>query len=72
MADSPRDILLRRIQIFLGILAAVISISVGIYNFKKASAPEPAPPPNVQGRELTSALEEVGADWIRKVAKPKE
>lgn len=44
-SEGKHDVLLKRIQIVLAICAALISASVGIYNFKKISrSPEDAPP----------------------------
>ena len=74
--ETKQDILLKRTQLVLATLAALIGIIVGIYQFRKVSKPEPPPPPPVQqapaGGEMRSALEEAGASWIRKLAKAKE
>lgn len=75
--ESKQDILLRRIQIVLASLAALVSLVVGIYSFRNMTKSEPPPPPpppqqSQFGNQIGSALEEAGASWIRKVAKPKE
>ena len=74
--ETKHDILLKRIQIILAILGALIGLIIGIYNLRKAAKPEPPPPPPVQqsqsGGEIRSAIEEAGASWIRKIAKAKE
>jgi hypothetical protein len=71
--ETKHDLLLKRVQIGLGIVGAAIGIVVGLYNYKKATAPEPPPVKQTyDGGEIRTALEEAGASWIRKVAKAKE
>ena len=70
------EILLKRAQLWIGILAGITTLTIGVYNVKNIffKKPEPihtAPPPPkpiYQSEALRSAVEEVGASWIKKLA----
>jgi hypothetical protein len=68
--ETRNDILLRRIQITLAILASLAGIAVGIYNVKKIYFEKPAPPPAPsvqQPDKIRSALDDFGATMIQKI-----
>ena len=78
--ETKHDLMLKRINIALAIVGGVCAVAVGVYNVKKAyftkNVPEPAPmkvasqaPP--AENPLRSAVEDVGASWIRKLGKAK-
>ena len=81
--ESKHDVLLKRIQILLAIIAGIITVILGAYNIKKnlfsKDQPEAvvvAPPPQVEsvprpGAKLQSALEDAGVSWIQNLKKTK-
>lgn len=75
--ETRHDLLLKRIQITIAILAGLATLILGVYNINKTffAKPEPAPAavpvaPTVHepkpGDQLRGALEEAGASWIKK------
>ena len=78
--ETKHDILLKRIQIVLAIIAGVITVILGVYNVKKnlftkeqpvAVTPAPAPVESQTrpGTKIKSALEDVGASWLQSLKK---
>lgn len=73
--ETKHDLLLRRVQLGIAILAGLATLILGVYNIKKNMFDKPEPPPAPKssepapGSKLASALEEYGADWIRSKAK---
>jgi len=70
--ETKHDLLLRKIQISLAILASLLAVAVGVYNVKKTYFEKPAPPPPpppAQSDKLRSALEDVGASWLQTLKK---
>ncbi len=82
--ETKHDIFLRRVQVSIAILAGLATLILGVYNVKKtffsANEPEEAPysaPAVIVQPELApdktspikSALEDVGASWIKSLSK---
>ena len=82
--ETKHDVFLKRVQVTIAILAGLATLILGIYNVKKtlfsANKPEETPysaPAEVVQPEKTpdkpspikSALEDVGASWIKSLAK---
>ena len=74
--ETKHDLWLKRIQITIAILAGLATLILGVYNVKKNvfSKKESAEtPPVVASRPpdspIKSALEDVGASWIKKLGK---
>ncbi len=66
---------LKKFQLWLAIIVGLISFAVAAYNFKNiyltkkksepAQAVQPAPSP------FQTAVEEVGASWVKKIGSPR-
>ena len=78
--ETKHDLMLKRVQIVIGILAGLTAFAVGVYNVKKTyfEKPEekivalpPSPPPQ-QPDKLRSALEDVGASWLETLKKKQD
>ena len=68
--------ILQRTQVWVAILAGIVTFIVGAYNTKNIFFPkkEVASPTVTSSRApspIRSAVEDVGADWIKKLGKPK-
>ncbi len=68
--ESKRDAMLKRAQIIIGVLAGLTTLIVGAYNVKNIffKKPEPVPVAAPSSDKIKSAVEEVGASWIKKLA----
>ena len=73
--ETKHEIMLKRAQLVIGVLAGLTTLIIGVYNVKNifVKKPEPVkvaapPPPSYQSEKLRSAVEEVGASWIKKLA----
>lgn len=68
---------LKRFQLWLAIVVGVISFAVAAHNFKNIYLKKPSTqetvPPAVQSAPspLRTAIEEVGASWIKKIGSPR-
>ena len=64
---------LQRTQILVGILAGTVTFIVGAYQTKNIFFPKKEAPPTVTSSPkpspIRSAVEDVGAEWIRKWGK---
>ena len=75
--ESKHELFLKRAQLVIGVLAGLTTLIVGGYNvrnifFKKPEPVVAAPtPPAHQSDAIRSAVEEVGASWIKKLGTPK-
>ncbi len=74
--ETKHDLYLKRVQVIVAILGGVAALILGIYNvkkdvFTKKSAEPPPAPVAVQRSDspIKSALEDVGASWIKKLGK---
>ena len=73
--ETKHDLWLKRIQITIAILAGLATLIIGIYNVKNIFSkknPAETPPAVVQRppeSPIKSALEDVGASWIKKIGK---
>jgi len=83
--ETKHDIFLKRVQVTVAILAGLATLILGVYNVKKTlfSKNEPeeevpysapavvAQPEKAQDKPspIKSALEDVGASWIKSLAK---
>ena len=74
--ESKHDLLLKRIQIIIAILGGLAAVILGFYNVKKTTFSKKdsaeAPRAVVQRSPespIKSALEDVGASWIKKLGK---
>ena len=72
--ETKHDILLKRIQVIIAILGGLTAVILGAYNINKAffSKKEAAPvvvTQQPQDSPIKSALEDVGASWIKKIGK---
>ena len=73
--ETKHDLWLKRIQITIAILAGLATLIIGIYNVKNIfSKKEPVETPPVVAQRppespIKSALEDVGASWIKKLGK---
>ena len=70
--ETKHDLMLKRINVTLAILASLTAVAVGVYNVKKAYFEKPAPPPPpppAQSDKLKSAIEDVGASWLQTLKK---
>ena len=72
--ETKNDLLLKRLQVIFAILASLVAVVVGIYNFRKSAAEKQAPPPSppAQTDKIRSALEDVGASWLQTLKKKNE
>ena len=77
--ETKHDLYLKRVQIIVAILGGLAALVLGIYNVKKdvfsKKNPEEAPRVVAQkpeGSPIKSALEDVGASWIKKLGKTSE
>ena len=65
---------LQKIQLWIAILAGTVTFLVGAYNLKKILYPKPEVKPvetsSVEPNPIRSAVEDVGAEWIKKWGKP--
>ena len=72
--ETKHEILLKRVQLVIGVLAGITTLIIGVYNVKNifVKKPEPVkPPPAAQSDKLRAAVEEVGASWIKKLGSAK-
>lgn len=79
--DHPQEKdekILKKLQLWIAVLAGITTLIVGIYNVKNIFAPKEEPKPVVVEKEapvvpekIRSAVEEVGASWIKKLAAEK-
>ena len=72
--ETKHDLLLKRVQLVIAILAGLAALAVGIYNVKKIYFEKPVevvapPPPPQQSDKLRSTLEDVGASWLETLKK---
>ena len=74
--ETKHDLLLKRVQVVIAILGGIAALIVGVYNVNKdilsKKNHEEAPKVVVQKSEaspIKSALEDVGASWIKKLGK---
>ena len=73
--ETKHDLLLKRVQVIVAILAGLTAFAVGVYNVKKTYFEKPVPvatpppPPPAQQDKLRSALEDVGASWLETLKK---
>ena len=77
--ETKHDLYLKRIQVIIAILGELAALILGIYNVKKdvlsKKKPEETPRVVAQSPEkspIKSALEDVGASWIKKLGKATE
>ena len=77
--ETKHDLMLKRVQVIIAILGGLAALILGIYNVKKdvlsKKNPETPPPVIVQKNAdspIKSALEDVGASWIKKLGKAEE
>jgi len=77
--ETKHDLFLKRAQVIIAILGGLAALILGIYNVKKdvlsKKKPEETPRVVVQKSEaspIKSALEDVGASWIKKLGKATE
>ena len=75
--ETKHDLLLKRIQVTIAILAGLATLILGAYNVKKTffSKPEPvvvSAPAAPEKDPIRSALEETGASWIKKLGKTEQ
>ncbi len=65
---------LKQVQIWIAILAGVVTFIVGAYNIKNIISPKKDESSQVTSSRdpnpVRSALEDVGAEWIKKWGKP--
>ena len=73
-----RDQKLKRVQLWIAVLAGMATFVVGAYNIKNiffskkaAEAPEPVVV-KVRPNPLRAAVEDVGASWIKELGTPKQ
>lgn len=76
--ETKHDLFLKRMQITVAILAGITTLILGIYNVKKnvfsknnpeeTSVKAVQTPPPQSPEKIRSALDEVGATWIKKLA----
>ncbi len=71
------EAVLKKVQLWVAILAGLTTLIVGAYNVKNifARKEEPKPEPvrtsaPVVSDKIRSAVEEVGAEWIKKLGSP--
>ncbi len=66
---------LQRTQIWIAILAGTVTFVVGAYNIKTIFFPKKEVTPTVtfapDSNPIRSAVEDVGAEWIKKLGQPK-
>ncbi len=72
--ETKHDLLLKRIQVTIAILAGLATLVLGVYNVNKTffnkAEPVAAPAPAAPEKDpIRSALEETGASWIKKLGK---
>ncbi len=70
--ETKHDLLLKRINITVAIVAGLLAVAVGVYNVRKSYFEKPAPPPPpppAQSDKLRSTLEDVGASWLQTLKK---
>ena len=69
------DKTLQKIQLWVAILAGTVTFIVGAYQTKNIFFPKkevsPAVTPSPNSSPIRSAVEDVGAEWIKKWGKPK-
>ena len=73
--ESKHEVMLKRAQLIIGVLAGLTTLIIGVYNVKNIFVKKPeavkvaAPaPPVYQSDKLRSAVEDVGASWLKKLA----
>ena len=68
------EAVLKKVQLWIAILAGITTLIVGAYNVKtiffrkEEPKPEPVKVQPVVPEKIRSAVEEVGASWIKKLA----
>lgn len=78
--ETKHDLMLKRVQVAIAILAGLASLVLGVYGINKAFfSPKEEPekivvvqqaPAAAPGDQIRSALDDVGATWIKKLGKP--
>lgn len=74
-SDSKQEKLLKKVQLYLAVLAGITTLIVGIYNVKNIFFKKPEPVKVVQPAApsaIREAVEEVGAAWLKELASPKK
>ena len=66
--------ILQRAQVWVAILAGTVTFIIGAYNTKNIFFPKKEESPTVTSSRdpspVRSAVEDVGAEWIRKLGRP--
>lgn len=73
--DNKQEQLLKKIQLYVAVLAGITTLIVGIYNVKNIFFKKPEPVKAAQpaaSDAIRDAVEEVGAAWIKELASPKK
>ena len=71
--EEKHDLLLKRTQVVIAILGGLTALILGIYNInksilsKKEEPPAPVLAEKPKDSAIKSALEDVGASWIKKL-----
>ena len=74
-SDSKQDRMLRKIQLYVALLAGLITLVIGVYNVRNIFFKKPEPVKVEQpapASAIREAVEEVGAAWIKELASPKK
>ncbi len=77
--ETKHEKLLKRLQLWIAVLAGATTLVIGAYNIKNIFFPKKevekvivqAPPPETHSSSMKSAVEEVGAAWIKELGAPK-
>ena len=75
MSDNESKGFLKQAQVWVAILAGLVTFIVGAYNTKNIffskKEPEVVVPEKPKPDPIRSSIEEVGATWIKKMGMPK-
>ncbi len=72
--EDKHEFVLKRTQLWIGVIAGLTTVIIGVYNVKNIFFPKKEPVKIVEPAKsgaLRSAVEEVGASWLKELAAPK-